>query len=187
MTSQSILRLMDPKVFDLIQRYRVTDDAMMPFAYQKANPQGRPLHDDWFLARGTPRIETAYRVPLPFKQIGGKSEKRWVLWDGTYPTSPGTPIEYKDYHTVHGKFSLPHALIDCAVENSGWSEFAVWIDGEWHPCFRSYRKMVLGRRLAYYSGGLKCDVTVGVNPDGSIRSDLMGWLEFPTCSWLKER
>lgn len=36
------------------------------------------------------------------------------------------------------------------------------------------------------SGGLKQDVTVSVNPDGSVRPDIMGWIDPPTMSWNKE-
>jgi len=32
---------------DRIAKYRVTNDADMPWAYQRVNPQGRPLHNDW--------------------------------------------------------------------------------------------------------------------------------------------
>ena len=83
--------------------------------------------------------------------------------------------------------NLPHALIDCAVEDSGWTEFAVWLDGKWVPCFKSYRAIRFGRRLAYYLGGLKFDSTCSIRPDGSIRSDQMGWWDPPTCSFNKIR
>lgn len=47
----------------------------------------------------------------------------------------------------------------------------------------SYSRMDL--LLAYYSGGLKQDLTCSVRPDGSIRSDVLGWWDPPTCSWNK--
>lgn len=180
-----MLRLFDPKVYDLCESYRVTDEALMPEEYRQDH---RPLHDDWAFLKSTTRMSTARRVPGPFKQISGASEKKWVLWDTSYPTVPGTPIELREYYTVYGAFQLPHALIDYAVEDSGWTAFAVYLNGEWVPCFKSYRAItdsrIFGkRRLAYYSGGLKFDSTCTVRPDGSIRSDQMGWFEPPTLSW----
>jgi hypothetical protein len=183
----NLLRAFDPAMFDRLESFRVTDEALMPEEYRIGH---RPLHDDWSILRSTTRKETARRVPLPFKGISGKFKKEWMLWDMSYPTVPLTPIEYRDVWTEHGTFNLPHALIDCAVEDSGWSAFAVYLDGKWVPCFKSYRRItesrIFGkRRLAYYSGGLKFDSTCSVRADGSIRSDQMGWWEAPTCSWNK--
>lgn len=177
-----IFRAFNPKLYDLCEPYRVTDDALMPEEYRKG---ARDKHDDWTLMRSTPRIETARRVPLPFRQDSGVSEKRWMLWDISYPTAPLTPVKDREYHTVGGVFNLPHALVDCQVEGSGWASFSAWLDGRWVPCFKSYRKVVMGRLLAYYSGGLKSDITVSLKPDGSIRSDLMCWWDPPTCSFKK--
>ena len=175
-----IFRAFNPKLYDLCEPYRVTDDALMPAEYRKG---ARDKHDDWAVMRSTPRIETARRVPLPFRQDSGVCEKRWMLWDTCYPATPGTLIETREYRTVGGVFNLPHALVDCQIEGSGWASFSAWLDGRWVPCFKSYRKVIMGRLLAYYSGGLKQDLTVGFNPDWSIRSDVMGWWEPPTCSW----
>ena len=97
------------------------------------------------------------------------------------------PVKDREYHTVGGVFNLPHALVDCQVEGSGWASFSAWLDGRWVPCFKSYRKVVMGRLLAYYSGGLKSDITVSLKPDGSIRSDLMCWWDPPTCSFKKNQ
>lgn len=177
----NILRAFNPAVFDLCESYRVTDEALMPEEYRA--PNGRWKHDDWTFMRGTTRISTARRVPLPFRQDTGKCEKKWMLWDTGYPASPNLRIEVRPIWTEHGTFNLPHALVDCAVEDSGWSSFAVHIKGEWVPCKKTYRAMHFGRRLAYYSGGLKQDLTVSVNPDGSIRSDLMGWIDPPSLSY----
>jgi hypothetical protein len=51
------------------------------------------------------------------------------------------------------------------------------------PVFTQYRKVVLGRLFAHYSGGLKQDLTVTLQPDGSIKSDIMGWWDPPSTSW----
>jgi hypothetical protein len=180
-----ILRAFNPSsLYDQIQKYKVTDDTLIPWDYQTANPAGRPLHDDWSLFQATPRIMTAYRVPLPFKQILGDCVPQWQLWDTSYPASPGLIIENRPV-TVDGgaTYNLPHALVDCAVEDGGSATFAVWLDGKWVPCFTSYRKMILGKRLASYTGGLKQDYTVTPNLDGSVKSDIMGWWDPPTCSW----
>ena len=155
----------------------------MPEEYRY--PNGRWKHDDWAFLKNTTRISTARRVPLPFRQDTGASEKKWMLWDQSYPTARGTIIETRPIWTEHGTFNLPHALVDCAVEGSGWASFSAWLNGEWVPCFKQYRAVHFGRRLAYYSGGLKQDLTVSPNPDGSIRSDIMGWIDPPTCSWNK--
>jgi len=179
----NLLRVFNPEVFDRLQPYRVTDEALMPEEYRY--PDGRWKHDDWFLAKDTTRRSTAYRVPLPFRGDKGTFVKKWMLWDQDYPTARGTRIETRPYTTVHGTFNLPHALVDCAVEDSGWASFSVWLEGAWFPCFKQYRAVHFGRRLAYYSGGLKSDITVSVNSDGSIRSDLMGWWDPPTCSFNK--
>jgi len=179
---QSVLRAFDPKVFDLCEPYRTTE-AQMPVEY--AFPNGRWKHDDWAMFKDTTRRSTARRVPLPFKGLEGKFEKRWMLWDTNYPTAPDTKIETRTYWTAGGVFNLPHALVDCAIEDSGWASFACYLNGEWVPCFKSYRAIVAGRRLAYYSGGLKQDVTCSVRDDGSIRSDIMGWWDPPTCSFNK--
>lgn len=188
----NLLRAFDPALFDRLQPYRVTDDALMPWAYQRANPQGRPLHDDWGVMgvlpalqpwQRIPRIECAYRVPLPFKQISGATERRWLPWDISYPTVPGTLIEERVVYTSGGKYMIPHALFDCAI-GSGWSSFAAWLGGEWVPCFKQYHKRIFGRRLAYYNG-LKQDVTVSVEPDGSTKSDLMAWFPEISMTWIK--
>ncbi len=172
---QSFLRAMSPKVYDLVQKYRVTVDALMPLAYQNI-PGGRPLHNDWAIFKDTPRMSTAYRVPLPFKQTKGACEKRWMLWDPSYPASPGLQTEVRaDGYT--------YALVDCAVEGSGAAEFSAWLGDCWVPVFTSYRRVIFGRLLASYSGGLKQDVTVVPMPGGLVKSDLMGWWDPPSVSY----
>ncbi len=179
---QALLRALNPKVYDAVQGYRVVSDKLMPLAYQNV-PGGRPLHDDWAIGKDTPRIETAYRVPLPFKQISGACAPQWMLWDPSYPASPGLQIEVRPIWTQWGTLQLPHALVDCAIEGTGEAEFAVWLNGAWVPCFTSYRKVFFGRLYASYSGGLKQDVTVTPQQDGSIKSDIMGWWDPPSVSY----
>lgn len=181
---QSLLRAFDPAVYDAVQNYRVVSDKLMPLAYQNV-PGGRPLHDDWAVGQGTPRIETAYRVPLPFKQISGAREQKWMPWDPSYPASPGLQVEDRPIWDGVKTQTIPHALVDCAVEGSGWAQFAVYVGGKWVPCFTSYRKVVFGRLLAKYSGGLKQDLTVAFDASYNVKSDVMGWWDPPSLSYNK--
>ena len=182
---QALLRAFDPTTYDAIQAFKVVDPTLMPLAYQNI-PGGRPLHDDWAIWSDTPRIGTAYRVPAPLKLISGDNAPQWMLWDPSYPQSPGLVIETRPIGLSTGQvYNLPHALIDCAVENSGYATFAVWLGGKWVPCFQSYRKSIFGRNYAQYTGGLKIDVTVSPNADGSIKSDIMGWWDPPSVSYTK--
>ncbi len=189
-----ILRAFDSATYDAIQQYRVTDDALMPLAYQFANPNGRPYHNDWGVMGALSclqpwqkimRMDTAYRVPLPFKGTGGAFEKRWMLWDPSYPTSPGLQIEDRDIWDGAATQRLPHALIDCAVEGMGATTFSAWIGDTWRPVFTQYRRVIFGRLFAHYSGGLKQDVTVTPVQGGGIKSDITGWWDPPSFSWNK--
>ncbi len=166
----------------------------MPWAYQFANPKGRPYHDDWgimgALSDWQPwqhirRMDTAYRVPLPFKQTKGASEKKWILWDMTYPASPNLQIESRDIWDGTKNQNLPHALVDCAIEGSGAAEFSAFINGSWVPVFTQYRRMIFGRLFAHYSGGLKQDLTVTFDENLQPKSDVMGWWDPPSFSWNK--
>lgn len=176
------MRAMNPRVFDAVQSCRVTDDKQMPIAYQNI-PGGRPLHNDWAVFKDTPRISTAYRVPLPFRMDSGVKEQKWMLWDTNYPASPDLKIEVRSYTTSWGTLQLPHALVDCAKEGSGGAAFSAYINGQWMPVFTSYRKVIFGRLLAQYSGGLKQDLTVTPQPDGTLKSDIMGWWDPPSLSY----
>lgn len=181
------LYLLYPRLYPLIQEYRVTDEKLLPIAYQNV-PGGQPLHGDWAFFRSTPRIDNAYRIPLPLKQISGVSKKVWVLWDMSYPTAPGTPIEKREIWSDTGPSQLAHALVDYAEE--GWSEFAFWHHDRWVPCVKQYMKVIdvplFGKRTLKTYSGLKADLTVSP-PDSfhaGIKSDLMAWLE-PSCSFNK--
>lgn len=178
------LRAFSPDVYDLIQPYKVTNDVLMPLAYQSI-PGGRPLHNDWAVFQDTPRISTAYRVPLPFKCIYGDFVQKRMPWDPTYPQSPDLDIIDMEIFNGVAQVKMPHALVDCAVEGSGYAQFAVWLDGRWIPCFTQYRKTILGRLYAQYSGGLKQDVTVAFDTAGNVKSDIMGWVDPPSVSWNK--
>lgn len=193
--SQTVFRALNSSLFDAIQPYRVNDDKLMPWSYQVANPNGRPLHNDWGIMtsnpilkfiqpfQSIPRMSCAYRVPLPFKQVEGASVKQWMLWDTSYPTSPDTPIENKDIWDGVKTQNLPHVLADCAV-GDGWSSFAVNLNGEWVKCFTQYHKVIAGKRLAYYNG-LKQDITVTFDENLKVKSDLMAWFPEISTSWIK--
>ena len=63
----------------------------LPLDYQSKNVGGggRTTHDDWVLFKSTPRIDTAYAVPLPFRKLAGNAEPQWVpLWNPNYPLLP---------------------------------------------------------------------------------------------------
>ncbi len=190
----NLLRSLDPKVYDAIQTYRVTNDFLMPWAYQFANPNGRPYHNDFGIMGVLPglqpwqkirRMDTAYRVPLPFKQTKGLSVKRAMLWDMSYPQSPDLKIEVLPIWDGEKNQYLPHAWVDCAVEGSGSAEFSAFINGAWMPVFTQYRRVIFGRLFAHYSGGLKQDLTVTFDEDLKPKSDIMGWWDPPSFSWNK--
>lgn len=190
MNFQSLLRSIDPALFDAIQSYRVTDDKLMPLAYQNI-PGGRPLHDDWgimgkFAAlqpwQKIRRIDCAYRVPLPFTITSGAKDQKWMLWDSSYPVAPGTRIENRDVFNGAAVVSLPHALVDCAVDGSGWTTFSGFINGSWTPCFKQFSMVIFGKRFLYYKG-LKQDVTVDFDANHNPKSDVMAWFPEISGSW----
>lgn len=189
----NLLRAFNPKLWDILQPFKAKESEM-PWAYQRANPKGRPLHDDWGVMGALPwlqpwqkiaRRDCAYRVPLPFRQIEGASEKRWVLWtqDMDYPTAPGTLIQTRPIWGNGKRYDLRHALVDVGI-GEGWRTFAAFIGGAWVPCFREYHRRIFGRRFAYYNG-LKQDITVSLEADGSTKSDLMAWFPEVSTSWIK--
>lgn len=199
MISQPILRALDPKTYDAIQAYRVTEDALMPWAYQFSNPKGRPYHDDWGIMGALPgwqswqhirRMDTAYNVPLPFVGCSGIFEKRWLMWDLDYPRSPNLVIETRPIWNGVETVYEPHALVDCAVEGAGRATFKAYVGGEWRPVFSQYRRFVdvpfVGRCLvAGYSGGLKQDLNVTFDENLKPKSDLRGWWDPPSLSFKK--
>ena len=176
-------RQVNPKLYDLIQPYRVTRDEDLPWAYRKSNPKGRTLHDDWLWPwKSTPRMESAYLVPLPMRIVRGQFTKRWIPWDGRYPLVPGTEVVDKQTEFWNGEkvvpISLPHVLVDFA--GYGLCVLEAWIGDTWVECGKSYKKNVDGKCIHWYSG-LKQDTTMGMLLDGTLTSD---WLaHFPEL-WL---
>lgn len=171
-------RPINPSLYDMIQPYKVTDPAQMPWTYQAANPVGRPLHDDWIILKDTPRIVTAYRIPLPYRIEGSSTcfkHQSWVTWDTTYPTVPGTDVEVKPVWTSWGVFNLPQVLLD--VQDSGDCTYDMFIGGVWHPEFKKFTANIFGKEFSLYEG-LHCDTTVEV-PDAldhtQTPSDMMCW------------
>lgn len=183
----NLLRAVDPKLYDLVQPYRVVSDAQMPLAYQNI-PGGRPLHNDWGIMSDNPvlkflqpwqkipRMRCAYRLPLPFRISKGAKTQKYMPWSATYPLAPGvqlTPlaIEAADGSTV----IVPHALVD--VGSEGWATFEAFFPhlGEWREVFTQYRRVILGRELAYCRG-VKPDLTVVPVDANTVKSDLMCWL-----------
>ena len=177
------LNLLYPRLFPMIQEYRVRDEKLLPIAYQNI-PGGRPKHDDWALFKSTPRIENAYRIPLPLKGLTPNIKQVWKPWDPKYPTAPGTKLDMLQYHPSMSP--ILHALIDYAED--GWSEFAFWHHDKWVPCVTQYKRTFVipfvGKRTLKMYHGLKADVTVVPMGDGTIKSDVMAWLE-PAMSLTK--
>ena len=159
------LHLLYPRLVRLTEEYRPTE-AQMPWAYQWANPQGRPLHNDFTVCKDTPRILYARRIPLPLKGIKGTFKKVPKRVDIGYPLSPGTEVFDFD--------GFPSVMVEYAEE--GWSEFAFWHHDHWEPCVKQYMKTInipfIGKRVLKFYSGLKQDVTFG---------DWMAWIE-PACS-----
>lgn len=171
---QRVFRLLDPALYDAIQPYRVTDDALMPEEYREGH---RPLHDDWAVFKNVRRMDCAYRVPLPFKVIGGNFHREWMLFDPFYPLAPGHKSEIRDD-------GLMYVLTDRG--DYGLVTYAAFIAGAWRPCFKKYTGMWFGKRLSWYKG-LHQDNHVSPPENGrGIRSDLMCWFPEIACSWVKE-
>lgn len=158
-------------------------DALMPRAYQFANPSGRPYHDDWrapwIPAALQPwgrvrRMDTTFLLPLPMKLAWstGGVRSSLVPWQPNYVGGLAPGFELCD---VGG---IPHVEVYHPVLPSGQEAiYSVWLDGQWRPCFYTSTRTVFGRRL-HHNRGLKPDVTLG---------DFM-W-NFPEASltWTKER
>ena len=150
---------------EAIRPYRVKDDALMPRAYQKANPQGRPFHNDWpWPFSKIPRMETAYRVPLPFKMVDGHSVPRWMPWQEGYPEAPEAQFRVATAGLPYTREVLAHDPVP-AIGQSG--TFAAFLNGAWMPCYYASSTYLFGRRL-HTNRGLKPDLTLG---------DMMAWLE----------
>ena len=88
-------KIIYPGLLKKIEQYKVTKDQDMPWVYQKANPNGRPLHDDWLLGKSTLRIDCAYKCPLPFKMMQGNATMVEKPIPIDYPVVPGTTYEIR--------------------------------------------------------------------------------------------
>lgn len=160
-----------------LRKFRVTEDSDLPYAYQRANPQGRPLHDDWVVGKSIRRIDTAYRVPLPFRKVAGNAEPEWVpiLRPELWKFAPGAQVEERPYkdHLMDAPAVVPWVLTMTSGAPAGrWSRQEVWLGDEhgWTECYYSRSVNAFGNKIFVYAG-LKIDV----NP-----RDLMCW--FPEVS-----
>lgn len=168
-------------LYKRLEKYRPTE-AQMPEEYQVGH---RSTRDDWALLKGTTRIDGARRVPLPFKIIEGNKGTEYMLFDPSYPLSPGHKIEMIDTPTQRGIMSLPHVLTDRG--GYGAVKYAAWIDNEWRHVFTKYtRKTWFGKRLSAYWGLHQDNHVSPPNATTAMRSDLMCWIEPPTASWVTE-
>lgn len=164
----------------LLQAYRVTDDALMPWAYQQANPQGRPFHDDWATWPFTRilRRDTAFRVPLPFILVAssGPVAPRWMPWQEGYPESPGANFRASVPGSEAEARGCPREVLahDPVLPIGQAATMAAYLNGRWVPCYRTSSSSFLGRRL-HTNRGLKPDVTLG---------DFMTYLE-GSLTWTK--
>jgi hypothetical protein len=150
--------------------YKVTNDTDLPWAYQTANPKGRPLHDDWVLGKKIRRIDTAFRIPLPLVKVAGNAEPEWVpiLRPELWTFAPGAKVEMRPYqdHLEPTPMIVPWVLTMTSGQPAGqWSRQAAYLGGEWVECYYTRSMNVFGNKLFIY-GGLKIDV----NP-----RDLMVW------------
>jgi hypothetical protein len=164
---------------DLARRLRgrgVKDDALMPRAYQFANPTGRPFHDDWRIpwlpAALQPwgrirRMDTTFLLPMPMKllQAWGPVAPRWMPWQQGY-VGGMAPIPEAFRLAEAGTEA---AARGCAYEMLAYDPvlpagqaalYAVWLDDAWRPCFYTRTDSVAGRRI-HHNRGLKPDVTLG--------------------------
>jgi hypothetical protein len=174
-------------LYDALEPYRVMKDSDMPWAYQFANPNGRPYANDigimtdkpWLKAlqpwQSVRRMDKARRSPYPFIITEGKKVKNWYPLDPSYPLAPGAVVEVRPYTTVGGTYDIPHVLIDDAVDGGGWTQYQAFIGGWWRNAYRRYSRRVGGHMMKHYRG-YKCDTTVDVKPDGTLVSDVSGWI-----------
>ncbi len=179
-----------------LQKYRVTKDEDMPWAYRKANPNGRPHHNDWGIMSDNPILKflqpwqriprswSAYRCPLPLR-IEGPKEVRAIPWDGKYPLVSRTEVFDKRTEFWDGEkvvpITLPHVNVD--FQGYGKTKFYAFLDGEWVHCGNGikrdfkipfYKPPFYKIRRWYWYDGLKQDTTMGMLLDGTLTSDWMG-------------
>lgn len=141
-------------------------DALMPRAYQFANPAGRPYHDDWEL-RGIPkaiqpwgkirRMDTSFILPMPPKVVWSRGDPKpeCVPYQEGWPLSPGA--ELRD--TPGGRTPRCLVVYHPVLAAGQAAVFAVWLDGQWVNAFYTVTRNVLGFRI-HSNRGLKHDVTL---------------------------
>ena len=185
--------LFNPRLYKLIQQYHFIDDKLMPLAYQNI-PGGRPLHNDWGFMTSSgilkwlqpwqriTRISTSYRIPLPFKIVKGENKPAYRVWDMSYPQSEGVKVQSLPVGTPGGTYTLPMALTDDS--GAGLVTWAGYMGGKWINCFWTYRGTWFGKSLQFYYG-IQQDLTVSVNDDGTIKSDLMCYFPGLSVSYTK--
>ena len=142
-----------------IKPYRVTNDADLPAAYRQGSC--RELHGDWVIFKDTPRIETAYKIPQPYKQLRGNQKSRLIPYQIGYPLVPDTKVMLADYYDGIKTISMPHILSYDPVPDVGqWGVYAALLNGEWVECFRTSKLKYFGKIWVNYFG-LKPDLTLG--------------------------
>lgn len=157
-------------LFKALEPYRVTEE-QMPWPYQVKNPEGRPLHGDWFWFKDTPRRDCARRARQPYKVIEGNFTREYIRFDPNYPLSPGVETKTED--------GIFYVLADRG--GYGKVKYAAFIDGQWQHVFTKYTRAYdipfLGRyRHSWY---------VGLHQDNHW-ADLMCWIEPFAMSFVKE-
>lgn len=125
-------------------------------------------------------MDTAYKVPMPFRKIDGNAEPAFVIYDGKYPLAPDTEVlDYSQWEQQpDGSRVLKHYpgvyTMEQIHDAGQWSRQAAFIDGEWRECYWTASSRVFGRKLVRYAG-LKLDVV-----------DPMCWFPEASLTWTKE-
>lgn len=183
----SIYRLADRELFDLIQPYRITKDSDMPWVYQFANPQGRPYHEDHGIKTTNPilkalqpwqsvrRMDTAYKLPQPYRIFEGPKQLCRIPFKEGYPLSPGTRFEYGDPTQGEDPKQL---FIWAEYGLYGLCKYEAYIPhlDKWVHVFTKYTGKFFGKRLSWYAG---------VHQDQHSVDAMCYYPEF-ACSFVKE-
>lgn len=155
-------------LYQKLKPYRVTNDADLPAAYRQGS--GRELHGDWVIFKNVKRIDTAYKVPMPFKKLRGNQVPHLIPYQEGYPLVPGTDVVNAYYWDGTRSILMPHIMAyDPVPEVGQWGVYAAYLNGEWVECFRTatypFKYFGYNRWVSYF--GLKSDLTLG---------DWMAWL-----------
>ena len=141
----------------------------LPKAYQPISMggDGRTKHEDWVILKNTPRIDTAYPVPLPFRLKAGNGKPVLMsVANDDYPIVPGTEIVMKEaWDSKLGcNRVMRHVMTMMSVhplEVGGprvvWSRQEAFIGGEWTECFFTMSANIFGSKWLWYGPGLKVD------------------------------